>query len=146
MEHIQDDRAGFREQVEVLLQSKAKGVKRIVVFVPAHRFAFGEADRYFKHFRRYEAGELKKIFLEIHPKIKMKTFYFNLLSLPGWIIAGRLLKQSRFKPLQIKILEALIPLWKPIDTFLHHGLKVPLGQSVVLIAEVPTDSTSAEDA
>lgn len=136
MEHIKDDYSAFQEQVQVLKESQAKGKKRIVIVVPAHAYAYGSFDKLFEHFRRYEAKEIVEIFKKIDPKIKVNTWYFNLLSLPGWIFAGRVLKQTRFNPTQLKIVEKLIPFWKPLDRVIHQNLKLPLGQSLIAVVEV----------
>ena len=136
MEHIENDFAALKEQVQSLKMSKAKGTKRVIVVVPAHGFAFGSFDRLFNHFRRYQAKDLETIFKRIDPEIKVQTWYFNLLSLPGWMIAGRVLKQTQFNSFQMKIVELLIPIWKPFDRILHHFFKVPFGQSVIAIAEI----------
>ncbi|MBS1958082.1 MAG: class I SAM-dependent methyltransferase [Bdellovibrionales bacterium] len=136
MEHIEDHRASFREQVEILRHSPAKGPKRLVAFVPAHQFAYGSYDSIFKHFRRYEASGLRAVFREIDPTLKVTTFYFNLMSLPGWILNGRILKSTTFSPGQIKLVERIIPFWKPFDYFLHRWLGLPIGQSVVVVAEI----------
>lgn len=136
MEHIEDDIQALREQVRVLKESQAKGPKRLVIFAPAHQFAFGSYDEVFKHFRRYSGSELKKKLYGIDPSLQVKTYYFNLLSLAGWIIQGRLLKSTTFNPSQIKLLEKVIPYFAPVDFILHRVLHLPLGQSVIAVAEI----------
>ena len=136
LEHIQDDIAAAREQVKVLKQSNAKGTKRLVIFVPAHPFAFGSFDEIFKHYRRYSAKGLRQLFASIDPALKVKTYYFNLLTLPGWLFAGRVVKSTRFSPVQMKIVNAIIPFWAPFDWLIHHLFCIPLGQSVIAVVEV----------
>jgi phospholipid N-methyltransferase len=77
LEHIEDDFKTLKDQVELLRSSKTKNKKRIVIFVPAIQFAFGEFDRTFKHYRRYHANDLRKIFRQIDPNISIQTRYFN---------------------------------------------------------------------
>ena len=94
MEHVDDDFQAICDHVNVLKQSKNTGPKRIVIFVPPFQMAYGELDREFKHYRRYHAGDLKKIFNRIDPSIKVSTRYFNLLSFLPWIIQGRVFKNK----------------------------------------------------
>jgi SAM-dependent methyltransferase len=136
MEHIQDDLQSLRDQVNLLRESNSKNRKRIVIFAPAMKIAYGEFDKKFDHFRRYEAKGLKNLFNEIDPKIKTTHFYFNVLSLLPWIIQGRVLKKNQIKLSDIKILEKIIPFWRPFDFFLMRVLRLPLGQSIVFVAEV----------
>lgn len=136
MEHIDDHFAAFKEQIEVLKRSKATGSKRLVALMPAHAFAFGSYDRVFKHYRRYEAQDLKKIFNQIDPDLKVKTFYFNLVSLLAWIYNGRIKKETTFKASQVKFFEKLVPILAPIDSFLHKVLRVPFGQSVICVVQI----------
>lgn len=136
LEHIDDDFAALKDQVALLKASKSSGNKRIVIFVPAIQFAYGEFDRAFKHFRRYHATDLKKIFNEIDPAIQVTTRYFNLLSLLPWIIQGRVLKRSSFNSGDIQKLEKIIPFWRPIDFLLTKVLRIPLGQSLICVAEI----------
>ena len=143
MEHIEDDVSALRDQVKTLKQSSAKGKKRLVIFAPAHAFAYGSFDKIFHHFRRYSASGLRRTLLEIDPSLKVQTFYFNLLSLPGWIWFGRVKKSTTFSPGQIAILEKIIPFWRPLDYFFHRVLRLPLGQSVVAVAEIQDEATKS---
>ncbi len=135
MEHIQNDIEAFREQIETLKSSKTADPKRLVVFVPAHGFAFGSYDRLFQHYRRYDARQFKKIFQNLDPKLRVRTQYFNLLSLPAWVIKGRVFKDTQISPAQVRMLEKIIPLWAPIDNLIHQKLHLPLGQSLIGVVD-----------
>jgi hypothetical protein len=137
MEHVENDRASFEDQVLLLKKSAHRGPKRIVTFAPAMPIAFGELDRKFKHYRRYRAGDFHEIFESIDPGIRVSTRYFNLLSLLPWIIKGRVLKKASINPEEVGLIEKAIPLWKPFDALFLNTLKLPLGQSVVCVAEIP---------
>jgi phospholipid N-methyltransferase len=140
LEHIENDLMAVREQVEVLKASKANGVKRLILVVPANQFAYGSLDKIFKHYRRYSKKMMLEIFVKIDPALKPNIRYFNLLSLPGWFIQGRILKASTIKPNQVKILEKVIPFWKGIDHFLIQTMRIALGQSLVCVVEIPSAS------
>jgi len=136
MEHIENDFQSFQDQIRVLKESKAVGDKSLVVFAPALNFAFGSLDRIFLHFRRYDAGMVESIFKRIDPKLKLETHYFNVLTLPAWIIQGKVFKKKSIGAISIKVLEYIIPLWKPIDWFLTRVLRLPFGQSLVFVVKV----------
>jgi hypothetical protein len=140
MEHVQDDRASFEDQVNLLRKSAHPGPRRIVIFVPAMPIAYGALDRLFKHFRRYRASDFHRIFGAIDPNIRVTTRYFNLLSLLPWIIKGRILKKATIRPEEVGLIEKVIPFWKPLDSLLLRILKLPLGQSLICVAEIPQDS------
>lgn len=136
MEHIEDDRSSFEEQVRILKASQSPGPKKIIVFAPALQFAFGEMDRVYKHYRRYSAKGLREQFRRIDPKIQVSTRYFNVLSIVPWIVQGKIFKKRSISKGQIRILERIIPFWKSFDQLLTSSMNFPLGQSVVCIAEI----------
>jgi hypothetical protein len=136
LEHIEDDFSTLKAQVELLKNSCSTKKRRIVIFVPAIHFAYGEFDKAFRHYRRYEASDLRKIFSKIDKNIKVQTRYFNLLSLLPWIIQGRMLKRSTFRTEDIQKFETIIPFWKPFDYLLTRILRIPLGQSLICVAEL----------
>ena len=136
LEHVEDDRKSFQEQVELLRKSNAPGPKRIVVFVPALRVAFGALDREFRHFRRYHSADMDRIFREIDPTIRVQSRYFNLLSLVPWIIQGRIFHNTKIKSSQVAAFERVVPFWKPVDRLLTATLRFPVGQSLISVIEV----------
>lgn len=131
MEHILDDRAAFQNFFRLLKNTPGK--KRIVTFVPAHQWAFGELDRVFQHHRRYSAADFKNIQKEIFPQAHLEFQYFNLLGLPGWILFGQILKRQHISRSSIQTFEALCPWVKPVDNFIHRQLRLPLGQSLLAV-------------
>lgn len=136
MEHIKEDVDSIRSQVSVLKNSKSKRPKRLVIFVPAHNFAYGALDRVFKHYRRYDAKMIREIFKNIDPSLVPQIRYFNALSFPGWIIQGKFFKKTVIKENQIKLIELMIPFWKPFDYLLTKILRYPLGQSLICVVEI----------
>ena len=135
LEHIEDDRAALTTLVQLLEAGPAGVRKRLISFVPAHAWAYGEMDRSFEHFRRYEAGEFSKLLSEVAPRASIRTQYFNLFGLAGWVFQGRVLGRTEIGERAIRTFEALCPYIAPVDDFLHRRLKVPFGQSLLAIAE-----------
>lgn len=141
LEHIEDDLKAVREQLEVLKYSKSKAPKRLIIVVPANQFAYGSLDRVFQHYRRYSRKMMLDLIRKADPTLKPSVHYFNLLSLPGWYVQGKIFKTTTIKSSQVKLLEKIIPFWKPIDHFLNEVLRIGLGQSIVCVVDVPTANT-----
>ena len=139
MEHIEDDEAAFRQQYQILKASQSSGVKRIVVFVPAHPWLFGSLDRIFLHFRRYRRDRIQKLFQKIDPQCKVQTRHFNLVGTPGWFMMGRVLKKTTIDMGAIKTFERLIPWIRALDDFIHVVLKFPVGQSLITVITLPSN-------
>ncbi len=136
LEHIEKDRDLIKKLVEVLSRSKVSGPKRIVTFVPAHEWCFGEIDRHWGHFRRYERKSFSRMLKECCPDGRVEARYFNIFGLPGWFFMGRILKQSLIGDSAVRWFERLCPSIKGIDNFLHRQLNLPLGQSLIVVLEV----------
>jgi len=79
MEHVQEDKLFFSDLVSILKKSKSKNPKKLIIFVPAHNFAYGSTDKYYGHFRRYTYADLKKISQDVVPEAKFSCRYFNTL-------------------------------------------------------------------
>lgn len=131
LEHILDDHAAMKEIYSLLKSSQSKNEKKIVTFVPAHPWAFGEMDRVFKHFRRYNHSRLVRIAQSLDPNIKINYRYFNLLGLPPWIFFGRVLKRNKIDKSSITAFEKICPYTRGIDDFIHSTLRIPFGQSLI---------------
>jgi len=134
MEHIEGDKAGFDSLFQLLRESKSVTPKNLVCYVPAHQWAYGEMDRMFAHFRRYEHRSLKKMWSELAPDFSIRYRYMNLPGLLAWFTLGRVLKKKSFGTSSVETFERLLPIIRPIDDFLHKGMKLPFGQSLLMIA------------
>lgn len=135
MEHIEDDVAAFKNLGEILRRSRAPGPKRLITFVPAHAWAFGEMDRSFGHFRRYSKTRLRGLLEQAAPEARLKLEHFNLFGLAGWVMNGRILRKKEIGMGSIAAFEALCPWLSPIDDFVHERLRLPMGQSLLAVAE-----------
>src|SRR5438093_1109811 len=87
LEHIDDDRASLSA-----LRTLLRPGGRVVLLVPALRALYGTLDRALGHVRRYVPDELSG-------KLRTAGFgvihveYFNLAGVPGWWLAGRVLRR-----------------------------------------------------
>jgi len=126
LEHIEDDRASLRA-MHRLLQPGG----RLVLLVPSLRALYGTLDEALGHFRRYVPDELSA-------KLGATGFhlrhleYFNLAGVPGWWLAGRVLRRRLIPTGALRWYEALVPLFR-----LERLLPWRIGQSLIAIGEVP---------
>lgn len=137
LEHVENDYLALRELAALLRNSRAAGPRRLVTFVPAHDWAYGEMDHRFGHYRRYSARTFKRLAHNVAPEAKLHLQYFNVVGLLGWFVMGRLLRQSVIHPNSMVTFEKISPWIAPIDDWLHRVLRFPLGQSLLAVLEWP---------
>ena len=90
---------------------------RAIVLVPNGPQLFGSLDTVLGHFRRYTQVQLVKA-CEAAGFTVEKVLKFNRIGTPGWWWNGRILKKRTFGLWQIKFLNLLVPVVRPIDRFL----------------------------
>ncbi len=137
LEHIESDAKALQRLVEMLSQSQAKGLRRIVTFVPAHEWAFGSMDKTFGHFRRYSKARLKLLCAEVAPGAEVELRYFNMLGLFGWVVNGRIFKKPQIGDSSIKAFEALCPFVSKIENALTRWVSPTFGQSLLCVLTLP---------
>jgi len=139
LEHIGDDEGAVRGMWRVLEQcGPDTRARRVIIFVPAHQWAHGSIDVTFGHFRRYRRESLVDLITRTAPgPVHVHARYFNTFGLPGWYFMGKVLKRTTFGMGSVKTMERLIPLFRRLDPLLHSHRDLPLGQSVLAIAEIP---------
>ncbi|HSW97485.1 MAG TPA: class I SAM-dependent methyltransferase [Candidatus Saccharimonadales bacterium] len=123
LEHIQDDKKAIKN-MHALLQKGGK----IILLVPAKKFAYTEFDRLLGHHRRYEKEKLKKL-TEKSGFITEKIYYFNFVGLWSWILRSKMEKSHSLKPYQVAIFDKIVPYLKVIEKV----IPVPVGVSLILV-------------
>jgi SAM-dependent methyltransferase len=124
LEHIRDDRKAL-----VHMRAMLRPGGKVVLFVPAKKFAFTGLDRQLGHFRRYEKQELADMLTGIGFTVESIGF-FNIVGLLSWFIRGAVdADHSRLKPYQIRVFEGIIPVLKCIENM----IPVPVGISLVAV-------------
>ncbi|HEY8277976.1 MAG TPA: methyltransferase domain-containing protein [Bdellovibrionota bacterium] len=140
LEHVLDDGAMIRDLLAMLTASKAPGPKRLVSFVPAHQWAFGEVDKAFGHYRRYSEASYRALLQQAgitdFGSDRYDYTFMNLPGLLGWCLNGRILKRTSIGRGTVQNFETLCPLIRPIDDFLHKTLRLPLGNSLLTVYRV----------
>jgi 2-polyprenyl-3-methyl-5-hydroxy-6-metoxy-1,4-benzoquinol methylase len=123
IEHVAEDKAAVRNMVSAL-----PGGGHLCVLVPALPFLFGSLDELDGHFRRYTKQTLGKLFDGLPGKV-LRLYYFNFIGVPGWFVKGRVLKQKRHTNDNYAVMNALLPVVRPLEKLLPP----PLGMSVIAI-------------
>ncbi len=112
VEHLEDDEKALRN----IRASLAKN-GRAIILVPNGPGLYGSLDQVLGHYRRYTRQQLQEVCERAGFRVE-NTLKFNRIGAPGWWWNGRVLKKKTFGFWQIKLLNALLPVVRPIDRFL----------------------------
>jgi glycosyltransferase involved in cell wall biosynthesis len=112
VEHLEDDVRALRNIRGSLLKNG-----RAIILVPNGPGLYGSLDRVLGHYRRYTRKQLQEVCERAGFRVE-KILKFNRIGAPGWWWNGRVLKKTTFGFWQIKVLNTLLPVVRPIDRFL----------------------------
>jgi hypothetical protein len=84
------------------------------------------------HYRRYNSNLLVSLFQAQNLEI-IDSFYFNAGGIPGWFVSGFIQKNKTIPASQMKIYDALVPVFKIIDKLLFRRI----GLSVICVGKKP---------
>jgi glycosyltransferase involved in cell wall biosynthesis len=126
LEHVVDDEQALRGVRELLEPGG-----RLVLLVPALGALYGSLDRALEHQRRYERPELLEKLGRAGFDVE-KSWFFNLLGVPGWYVNSRVLGRTHFPPVQLTLYDRLVPLFR-----LESRFRLPVGMSLIAIARKP---------
>lgn len=112
VEHLEDDVKALQN-----IRGSLQKTGRAIILVPNGPGLYGSLDRVLGHYRRYTDSQLRKVCEEAGFRVE-KLLKFNHIGAPGWWWNGRILKQTTFGFWQIKLLNTLLPVVRPIDRFL----------------------------
>jgi hypothetical protein len=90
---------------------------------------YGRIDQSIGHFRRYNKLALEKQLHKVGFKI-LKSRTLNFIGGLGWWLAGRVLKQQTIKKGNIRLFNAI----SPVFLFAERFWQPPVGTSVFIIA------------
>ena len=125
LEHIANESVALKNIFDTL-----KPGGKLIISVPAFKFAFGRVDRSLGHIRRYTKKSLKNS-LTRHNFSIISCRYFNFLGLWGWWFNTKILKRNTIYPWQIRLFEIFS---RPF-LFLENYLPAPMGLSVFCLAQ-----------
>ena len=112
LEHVEDDLAGLANIHGALAPGG-----RAVVLVPHGKEIFGSVDKALGHYRRYDAAELSAKMEQAGFRVE-RILEFNRISRPGWYWVGRLRKRPTISPIQVRLFDRLVWLWRRLDRWL----------------------------
>lgn len=125
LEHIDDDKAALKN---VLLTLKPKG--KILLLLPAKKYAYTRFDKEIGHYRRYEKEELRQMLEQAGCKIN-SLYFFNIVGLLSWVIRDRVERKNiQMKGYQIALFDSIVPLLR----LLESKIKPAAGVSLIVIA------------
>jgi len=123
IEHLRDDEGALRN-----IRARITKSGRAIILVPNGPGLYGSLDRVLGHYRRYTKEQLQARCQDAGFKVE-KILKFNRIGSPAWWWNGKVLKRTTFGLWQLKVLNTLLPLIKPIDRFLPFA---PLSWIVIL--------------
>ena len=136
LEHIENEKPIISELIRIL-----KPGGRVIVTAPAYEWLWGVQDEVSRHFRRYTAGSLIKVFkdfydLKIVRKTYFITFLFPLIAIVRLIcrwfnIKGR---KSDFE-INNPFLDAIFYFIFNLEFYFLKFINFPFGVSIVLVLE-----------
>ena len=112
LEHVEDDLAGLANIHGALAPGG-----RAVVLVPQGMKIFGSVDQALGHYRRYDAAQLRAKMEQAGFRVE-RILEFNRISRPGWYWVGRLRKRPTISPIQVRLFDRLVWLWRRLDRWL----------------------------
>jgi SAM-dependent methyltransferase len=124
LEHIEDPHA------ELLMVNRAlRPGGHLLLFVPALKWLFSEADKHMGHFRRYYKNELNQLVKDTGFSL-VKAHYFDFAGIMPWYLNFVVLKNS-FNTSGVALYDKLVvPLVRPLEKL----IKPPIGKNVLLVA------------
>ncbi len=112
VEHLEDDVKALSN-----IRSALGNNGRAIILVPNGPALYGSLDHVLGHYRRYTGAQLKEACERAGFRVE-KVLKFNRIGAPGWWWNGKVLKRKTFGFWQIKLLNTLLPVIRPIDRFL----------------------------
>lgn len=124
LEHVEDDVGALRNMKGML---KADG--RLVLVVPAGAWLYGSLDQALGHHRRYSPNSLHAC-LDRAGLAVDTSFSLNKPGVLGWYFNGNILRRKKLGRFQMKLFNALTPLFRILDPLLPWT-----GLSLVVVAK-----------
>lgn len=128
LEHIEDDVQAMRNLLEL---TRPGGT--MAALVPAYPWLFNKMDVSVGHVRRYSKGEFVEHLTRAGWKVE-RVVRFNAFGIPGWFVAGSILKRSTPGRDLTKLFDVLVP----VTSFLDQNIvRSAVGLSVIAICRRP---------
>jgi hypothetical protein len=131
---VEDDLGALRR-----IFSALKPGGRAIILVPQDQKAYGTLDEVLGHYRRYSEAQLRARMEEAGFEVE-SMLHFNRVTRPGWRFNGQVLKRRSFSRFQLRVFDALVPLWRRIDHFFPWP-----AVSVIAVGRVPGGAESTQE-
>lgn len=126
LEHIFDDQKALSNTNQLLTKNG-----RLILLIPAKRFAFTRLDKELGHYRRYEKDDIIKK-LEKANFVVRDIYFFNFVGLLSWYFRDKLKQKNiKIKKYQVKIFDKIVPLLRSFES----KIKIPMGISLIVVSE-----------
>ena len=112
IEHVPDD-VGALRNIHAALEDGG----RAIILVPCGPKLYGTLDEALGHCRRYTEEQLARVAEQAGFEVE-KILKFNRPGVPAWWLNGKILKRRTFGMGQIRLLNALTPVFRLIDPWL----------------------------
>lgn len=127
IEHIERDDIAIKNIYRML-----KPGGKVVILVPAYQSLYNTFDKALEHYRRYTAQTMSSVISGAGFDIE-KADYFNAAGIAGWWFTGSIMKKETIPQGQMKLYNALVPIFKIVDKVLMNKV----GLSTVVIGRKP---------
>ena len=128
LEHVDDDIAAMRN-----LLDKTRPGGKMVALVPAYPWLFNGMDTAVGHYRRYGKGEFVERLEQAGWKVD-RVFRFNAFGIPGWFLAGSVLRRRTPGRSLYKLFDTLVPVFSLLERTLLRGA---VGLSLIAVCRRP---------
>jgi glycosyltransferase involved in cell wall biosynthesis len=112
VEHIEDDVKTLQN-----MRSALTDAGRAIILVPCGPWLYGSLDKVLGHFRRYTAERLIEVAQQAGFQVE-RILKFNRIGVIAWWLNGRVLRRKTFALGQIRVLNALTPVFRLLDPIL----------------------------
>ena len=109
LENLEDPSATLRAAYSTLREGG-----RIILQLPQGKKRFGTLDQERGRRTRFEDGEVRKMLEDAGFRVEHLAD-FNRMSVPGWLLNGKLLRRKHFSRVQLKALDTILPLARKIE-------------------------------
>jgi len=125
LEHIKEDEIALKNIHKIL---KKDG--KLILLVPAKKFAYTKLDKELGHHRRYEKNELIEKLQKTNYTIEL-LYFFNIVGLVSWYVRDKVKRNGvNLKPYHITIFDSIVPVLRIIESI----IPTPLGISLIVVA------------
>lgn len=125
LEHIEDDEMALRHLGQLLQPSG-----RLLLLVPAKKWAYTKLDKQIGHFRRYERKELREKLAKESFHVE-KLYFVNIVGLVAWIVRDKIRLSGALRSNEISLFDVLVPVLRRIEAI----IPMPLGISLIAVAQ-----------